>query len=215
MDLSDRPFVPPAIADFDLLYYLPGYPTRLLPASTEMPIVGNALTLTGGEYDNVQETGYVTKGGPGWSPGVAYVSGSLDEIPTEILCIFKTGASVLSLPTTAICSDTTGTIPFWHLYLDTTYGGFIPQFSYNAPPLTSVDMQWGTQEFFGALSANTWYVYRAQQRGGYEARLTVETLNGTVLGEFYGYSANLARNLGTLLIASAALYMGHERSSHS
>lgn len=197
MDLSSRPFVPPAIADFDLFYYLPGYPTRLLAASTEMPIVGNALTLTGSEYDNVQETAYVTKGGPSWSPGTAYVSADLDSVPTEILCYFKTGASVVSLPTIAITSDTTGTIPFWHLYLDATYGAFVPQFSYNAPPLTSVDMQWGTQEFFGSLSANTWYVYRAQQRGGYESRITVESTAGTVLGEFYGYSANLARHLST------------------
>lgn len=100
--------MPPAIADFDLFYYLPGYPTRLLAASTEMPIVGNALTLTGSEYDNVQETAYVTKGGPSWSPGTAYVSADLDSVPTEILCYFKTGASVVSLPTIAITSDTTG-----------------------------------------------------------------------------------------------------------
>jgi hypothetical protein len=104
----------------------------------------------------------------------------------------------LSFPTVGIASDFTGSIPFWHLQINRNIRGFIPEFSYNKPPLVSTEMQWITQTRFDPDKTNGWLVYRIQHMQ-YEARLSLETVDGILLAECYCLSANLPRHLGRVV----------------
>lgn len=189
-----KKFSLPPKDEYDLLYYSPKY-RQETNVTRIMPQVGHPIEITGGDAEHVRERDYTIGGNDAWQGSTAYLITSLDDVPGELVCYFRTGKPALSVPTMAVLPDSTGRTPFLHLQLNSNVKGFIPQLSYNAPPLISKDMHWTTQNRFDDLPGNAWLIYRVQIRR-YEARLTVEATDGRILGECYAYSGNLPRYLG-------------------
>jgi hypothetical protein len=188
----ERPFVPPDVGDFDLLWYAPAHPTKAFETG-QTAEVGGPFSVTGLEYAHVEEAEYTVRSASSWGSDVAYIFATLDEEPGEIVCYFKTGSSIGTLPTLASLSDTTGTIPFWHLRLDGSTKKFYPECAYQDGSLITENLAYTTQDIFSTIAANTWYVYRIQIKDSYQARLTIETTGGSVIGECYTFGGNLPR----------------------
>lgn len=187
-----RPFTLPDQGDFDLLYYAPDYPTIGFETGQTAP-VGGPFLVSGAEAAHVEESAYTIRGASSWGSDVAYIFAAFAEKPGEIVAYFKTGTSIGTLPTLASTTDTTGVIPFWHLRLDGATTKFYPEQASNNGGFVQANLAYTTQDIFSTIAANTWYVYRIQIKDSYQARLTIETTGGSVIGECYTFGGNLPR----------------------
>lgn len=187
-----RPFTLPGTSGFDLLYYAPAYPTKAF-STGQTATAGGPFTLSGTEALNVEETAYTVRGASSWGSDVAYIFADMASAPGEIVCYFKTGSSLGALPTLASTSDGTGTLPFWHLRLNSGDTKFFPEWATTNGGFSQANLHYTTQDIFSTIATGTWYVYRIQIRNSYTARLTIETTGGSVIGDCYVFGGNVPR----------------------